>query len=338
MIILSENKLKETPLPDESEWGKELHTIINKKDSNVSDEDHMQGALTSIQTKLDLIKNLEAEGKGNIAGRGSSRLAFYIENGSQANTIIKFAFNNKGLAQNKVEHKLLQESNNLSDSDSCIIKMIDYDKDSDIFHTSGNPMWIQLEPLVPFVRISALGRPLDDLDAKSIFFERYYKVNIQDYKNFLNSFAYSLDEKKDLLKKFKKQSIHFISQRRFDSNLVYDTIMSYYKDKLEKSMLYSFVSLLYISFSEGLLDLERIFLNNDDTVKNMLLNKIYPLLYLEEFAFAHDLAFGDIGSIHNWGYRANDPDKKPIIFDMGLSYDIYQLYYAKKNMPLYGNS
>ena len=308
-------KLKETPLPDE--WDDDIKNKINIK-TEPSLQSHLDIISKSLSDKQVLLQQLEnTDGKFSQYGKGTSRVAYHIENGSQKNTIIKFAYNEKGLAQNGQELKVLLSPDivNASQKDSCIIRMIDYDKDSDIFKSTGNPIWIQLEPVVTYYE-SGNKQKMKSSEAEEIF-KNKYNCSPEIFNNFL-------DIKKDQIDSYTKKVFVL-----YDSEWkeYYKVLVNTYKDELNDIQLKQFCLFMLLLGMSSELNLKKLLITNYHK-KSLLgmLEKMKPLLHLYSIKQDFNLVSGDLSGIHNWGHRPKDKEK-PIIFDLGLSEDILHKYY-----------
>lgn len=317
-LIKNKIQLKETPLPDE--WDDDIKRKINIK-TEPSVQTHLDIITKSLSDKEQLLQQIEdAQGKFSQQGKGTSRIAYYIQNGSQANTIIKFAHNEKGVYQNGQELKVLlsPDAQKSYNEKSCIIKLIDYDKDSDTYKETGNPLWIQLEPVNVYYEFGN-RKKMSASEAEEIFKKKYH-CSPDVFDSFLKVPQNRIDEY------FKR----VYSSEGDEWKKYYQKLYELYQGKLSEQdlkLIILFILIIGMSYELNL----KIILGSgykEDYLLQML-EDMKPLLSLYKLKQTFNLTPGDITGIHNWGYR--DEDKQtPIIFDLGLSDDIYKKFYARK--------
>jgi hypothetical protein len=320
MIIISENKsiLKETPLPDE--WDDDLKNKINIQ-TDPSLAKHLAIMTNSLSDKEKLLQELEAEGQFTQYGKGTSRVAYHIQNGSQKNTIIKFAYNPKGVAQNGQELRVLLSPDvvSASKSESCIIKLIDYDKESDVYKSSGNPIWLQLEPIITYYELNNKQKSNSSIGEE--VFKSRYKCSNDTFNSFLQI-------KRDEIDLYIKK-VFVINDS--DWKKYYDILVDTYKEELSGVELKEYCLFILLLGMASELNLKKILITNYHK-KSLLdmLNAMKPLLHLYNIKQDFNLVAGDLSGIHNWGYRPSDKEK-PVIFDLGLSEEIIFMYYMFGN-------
>jgi len=357
MIVLSEsvNKLIETPLPDDSEMGVNKKTFIN--------------TLTHIQTINDIIpKTIDSDALVNFEhkGLGSSRVAYSINKGSQSGTIFKFALNDKGLAQNKAESIILSDST--VKANPYIIKMLDYDKESEIYKQSGNPLWLQLEPLTPYLSDTTIdvmlkSTPKDKWNvlnsAKLNDWSSYFGCSMTILYRLLNgtygtkyfSFLCLLEKvsrdhlKDDYIQQTLLYLNKFYSKSSIEDIIHLDVDYAKYDESLKRYTNY-FINGVYESgkpdkqkgikkykshFEEfGIPDIQYTIAKLGETW-NILKARVDHLIDMSKIAHKYNLYVPDLASIHNWGKSSKG---YPVLFDIGLDVETFDKYYRKLDVKI----
>lgn len=356
MIVLSEsNKLIETPLPDESEMGVYKKQFVN--------------TLTDITTINQIIpKQIDPDSLVSFEhkGLGSARVAYSISSGSQAGTIFKFARNDSGLAQNKAESIILSDSE--VKSNPHIIKLLDYDKESAIFNATGNPLWLQLQPITPYLDDTAIDIMANIPKGQ---WDTVNKAKLDDWSSYFGSdlnMLYRLLNGIYNIKYFKLISLlEYVSNEHIDDEYIEQTLYYIgkmyskssiedvfdidtdnvdYNDKLKK---YSnpFINGVYEidkpldkkdikvyreKFEEfGIPDIQYTISKLKEVWNSKLSKRVGYLVSLGKIAVKYNLYFPDLASIHNWGKGEKG---YPVIFDIGLDIDTYQKFYKKTSLNI----
>lgn len=195
-------QLKEAPLPDE--W----YPIVKKYSQNREEEIPIQDILNNISKDISDISFIK-DGKNTrltqMVGFGSSRKVFKVISGSQVGSIYKFPYNDKGIAQNKIELNVCLDIK--SKENPLLIKLIDYDTESDEYKKSKSPLWIQFEELTNI-------NHLDDFD-KSIWFP-YFSFSYYAYVILISNLKARVEmpQSKEFYEMIKRHIVAYDSKRK----------------------------------------------------------------------------------------------------------------------------